>query len=492
MECLSSAPQRQIPLVIDADDPELGAIPSHHIVQSFEMHELSAIRVAVRERYLCFCCKSLVNLCANPSTTEENRDYHFRHYPGRGLNCPWRSESSSKEEIYAGIQEGEKHKELKHLLANTLNELPDWVIDLNKVDKRFLLGVDHRDKAKPDVYAIKDEHEYAFEIQLRSESPTTIKRRKDFYQRTERRLVWLSAYNMDIVSEGFENTCKDMKQVQLDIAFANNGNWFVFDEEMAEISLTEQALIVRVNYYHVEVHGRCLVYQWKTEDVPLSKLTFKNGEVYFYDFKGEKERLSADLKREGKESVIVNIERAKIKNYGEFYNYVKGRWPSVDPDDDKDWLHSYFKEDRAKREDTLREIIISMFRKRKRIHSYWKYLCERTKEQDFGISNDVEPLVVEKLFLILGIELSDQLNVERKSHCRALHYFFDCESFKPHLLLALEFVNKSEYRDSILNDETVSKRLPLKEKIINEYEQDSDSTIKFMNWFCSKGTSIKI
>lgn len=107
----------------------------------YEQHELQEIRQAniKHHRFVCQNCRQLVYLhVKRDDESRHGHQYYFSH--PEGIDCDWKSDSQSRAEIYAGVGEGDKHWQMKELLAKTLINLPNWeVID---VDTQFVFSPD--------------------------------------------------------------------------------------------------------------------------------------------------------------------------------------------------------------------------------------------------------------------------------------------------------------------------------------------------------------
>ncbi len=248
--------KRQIPIVIDTERNEPIWVASLSWI--YEQHELQEIRQAniKHHRFVCQNCKQLVYLHAKrDDDSRHGHQYYFSH--PEGIDCDWKSDSKSRAEIYAGVSEGDKHWQMKELLAKTLINLPNWeVVD---VDTQFVFSLDKLKRAKPDLHARYFGTDVAFEIQLRSESPKVILDRQHFYQEKEWPLIWLSAENEDQILDFFDKERIAVKQVQKDIAFCNRGNWFIFNKFLASQSLEKKQLTILTKVWEPSLAGKKIV-----------------------------------------------------------------------------------------------------------------------------------------------------------------------------------------------------------------------------------------
>gem|GEM_PF-4832859 len=475
----------QIPLVRDNRVNEI--LLAETINSVFELHELQALRQNSSDNHFtCFKCGQRVHLHSVSDNKYENgHRYHFQH--PSGIQCEWRYDNKTKAEIYSGIKEGKLHQQMKFLLKSTLNELKDWeVID---VDKYFIFSSDRLKRRKPDLHARYKGIDVVFEIQLRSEKPETISARKEFYREKGYKLVWVSAENRDIVSDSYADDCIEIKQVQKDIAFTNRWNWFVFNEELKETSLKAGELTLQAVMWSPSKEGREIYYQWEDELAPFSNIQFEDGEAFLKDLPLYHAQLSDTLRREGKKAIKQLLKGKKAyREWDEFLNASKEKWPTLEAGgEDGEWLHDQFKLDRATRELALKKLIIEFFQSTAwrdfNNTDRWIKIAYSVREYDFGINTENNLYVIDKLLLILGYSLSDELHPKKRSFVRACHFFYDdqYEQFRCYRHLCNQAIEKSIHSDEILTDKTMRNRLDNAKPIT----QPNTNLDKFFFWFFS-------
>lgn len=468
----------QIPYIVDTQKPELEFIPAHIVSNYFELHELTDIRTNEKNRFLCYRCKEPITLYSRAIRNGYEADsvnylsghkYHPQHKAGYGNNCKWKTGSSTKGEVYKGVQEGMRHAELKTLLAETLLALPNWELvgTIEEMDRYYLIHPDKR-RGKPDVHARYRGREVVFEIQLRSESPETILKRKSLYKDLGKQLIWLSIENSQIVSASYEFDAIEVKQVQKDIAFSNRGNWFLFDENIAEASLKSGKLELNVMYWHPELIDRDIFYDWKQAYIDFSQLKYSEGETFYKDFHALDSEFKNTLRDTGKQRVLEALPINKPHQFSDFYMMAKDLWPSFDREVDSLWLSESFEVYHQERVVLFKKLIVEFFKsadwRDKGKIQRWKDLGRSVIDMDFGFFEEMEMFhlqVIEKIILILGYELSPYLNVKRKSHKQATHYFFDAEfcRFIVYRDLCMKAINSSYLSDDILADPKIIERL---------------------------------
>ncbi|WP_190273472.1 DUF6035 family protein [Shewanella baltica] len=478
--------KRQIPIVIDTERNEPIWVESLSWI--YEQHELQEIRQAniKHHRFVCQNCKQLVYLHAKrDDDSRHGHQYYFSH--PEGIYCDWKSDSKSRAEIYAGVSEGNKHWQMKELLAKTLMNLPNWeVID---VDTQFVFSLDKLKRAKPDLHARYFGKDVAFEIQLRSESPKVILDRQHFYQEKEWPLIWLSAENEDQILDFFDKERIAVKQVQKDIAFCNRGNWFIFNAILASESLENKQLTILTKVWEPRLAGKKIYYDWCQYSVTYDQLTHHDGETFYRDFYALDRALKADLVEQGKLRVLANIDHFKNQEYRDWSQFLvaaKICWPTLDMSSDADWLHSVFKEDYSRRVLQVKSTVLTIIRyyssDMPSSYKRWEQFALKLSHLYFGFHKNMSLSVLEKIMLILGYDLSTKLGRRQKSYARAVHNFFDYEAFKPYQALCLRAIELSEHKEELLHTPNVLTRLndPMKKSI-----EINSSLDDFLEWFAS-------
>lgn len=478
--------RRQIPIVIDTERNE--SIWAAALGWIYEQHELQEIRQAniKYHRFICQNCRQLVYLHAKRADdSRHGHQYYFSH--PEGIECEWKSDNQSRAEIYSGVTEGDKHWKMKVLLADTLSLLPNW--EVINVDTQFVFSPDKLKRAKPDLHARFCGKDIAFEIQLRSESPKVILGRQNFYREKGWSLIWLSADNEDQILGFFDKDRIAVKQVQKDIAFCNRGNWFVFNKHLAAQSIENRQLTILTKVWEPTLSGRNIYYEWGQYNVTYDQLTHNNGETFYRDFYATDCSLKAGLIEQGKLNVLANIEEFKNKKHREWSHFLveaKKCWPTLDMSRDEDWLHFVYKEDYNCRELKTKikalEIIRHYVSGSPDAYTRWEHFAQSEILLKFGFHPGMNLQVLEKIFLILGYDLTDKLGREQKSYARAVHNFFDYESFKPYQALCLRAIEVSEYKEELLQTPNVLKRLNDPDKKTIEIDSSLDN---FLEWFAS-------
>ncbi|MGR5269764.1 DUF6035 family protein [Vibrio astriarenae] len=335
---------RQLPLIrCKTNDGAEYTINCEKYLPALSIKEAQQLRESVKhdgKGLFCELCGDPVTLSSMPikdvNSVGVGHTNYFKHKAGMGKRCEWRSGSEyTKAEIYKGIEEGEQHKEIKLMLAETLSKLDEWGIDIDRIDTRFLFTPDRRLKGKSDVNATFANIEYIFEIQLHSESYETILRRKELYALLEKPLIW--------ICNKYEHSSMLVSQTTKDIAYTNNATYFTFEKKEAELSLLRGELVLNAVYWVPELVDGKLEPVMHKKHVTISELTYRNGEIFLFDYKSAFSELRIKEVERCKSEIINRLKSAQIYCYTDLICLVKGIWPTSDvTGDDERWLEETF------------------------------------------------------------------------------------------------------------------------------------------------------
>lgn len=266
-----------------------------------------------KSRFVCYYCKQAIKLRGQANS---KKILHFAHL--RDSNeCPIKTNNNyTKEEIlrikYNGAKESALHYDLKTFIGNILNE--------NRLDSKGVEFVEieivNKHKAiskewkRPDVTSIYKGKTIVFELQLSTTFLSVINSRQEFYRENKTFILW--------VFNSFETNEEYRKFTQSDVFYNNNRNGFELNQEAREISQKQNDLILKCYYEKPIIKNQELFYEWKSEFVSLSDLTFDENtyKVYFYDVEGnsEKIKLELELKKSELIKLIESCEATDIYN----------------------------------------------------------------------------------------------------------------------------------------------------------------------------------
>ena len=481
MESWSSNKSPQIPIVIDTKTKE--PISVFGVNYLYAQDELAYIRFhnLKERRFKCYRCNNVVILASRfDENSPHGHYYHFKH--PAGVECEWKYDSPSKAEIYQGVQEGLRHYELKHLIANTVKQLEGW--EVISVDKKFVFSPETNERTKPDLLVNFNGKEIAIEIQLRGESPQRILKRHQIHKDRDAYILWVTSESKSVANDDIDEAVS-VRQVHKDIAYSNRGNRYLFTKELAAESIREGEFIITVVYEYPEIVGKQIVTSWQSIKVKVSELTFEAGNIFFVDSIKAINILRGKLRSAGLLSAKKILSDKHPHSFEDFLLLTKAAWPTFDKEDDTFKLKEMYDENFNARQLQLKESIVRYFQspswREKGDERWWKNMAGKVGNYNFGINTDSDVRVIEKLLLILGIPLSEHLCVAHKSHVRACHNFFDAKSFIPYLHLCKDAVVESVYGLEIVMHPTIKSRV--QDEFPNVVQADDLDT--FFKWFIS-------
>ncbi|SEB11631.1 DUF6035 family protein [Marinobacterium iners] len=246
-----------------------------------------------------FCLEPLLIRTATNST--DQYPIHDRLREGASPDCPQRSGTTLPTWLYRaiqhqGIQEGEKHFRLKHLLAQLLRDDPNIDRDSILIEKRLkgFAGL----WRKPDVQAwvASASTQVAFEIQVSPELPYAIAARQYFYKlQPSLGILWILP----------EFSPAHMNQSQKDIQTQNEDHMFALTDTCADESRRQGGLILECWLHRPYRDGNVLKYTWENRLIGLDEISFQEGRAVVEDLKAAEQFIL--------EEIELNKERARKK-----------------------------------------------------------------------------------------------------------------------------------------------------------------------------------
>ena len=256
---------------------------------AFEAFQLRGETNTCRETTPLFLCPE----CNNPLSLKMWKDrsgFFFSHAIAND-DCPIKDESRLSRKVinarkYRGKNESALHDNLKRMLESCLNADSDFS---NPQRERWWKSVDGCKHRQPDVQAdYKEDLHIAFEIQLSTTYADVIADRMNFARQNKGLLIWI-VNKMD---------WKDLRTAVMDTLSANNGNIYVFDDEMYKISLGCKKLHLKCLWLKLD-EGDCNRYTSNEKIITFDELTFdiERQWAYYFDFSKEKERGQQDVSK---------------------------------------------------------------------------------------------------------------------------------------------------------------------------------------------------
>ena len=161
----------------------------------------------------------------------------FQHRKGFPRTCCYSGEGKDPRQVdankFGGIQEGQRHKDLKEILCEVLS----FSETARNISQERHVSLVDRTFARPDVYA-EDwlGGPIAFDIQLATTQIPTIDRREAFYKRGGIRYVWITAVNQQRLP----------RRAFRDIYMKNDGQIFGIDEEVLKEARKQKIPLFRI------------------------------------------------------------------------------------------------------------------------------------------------------------------------------------------------------------------------------------------------------
>lgn len=197
-------------------------------------------------RYICPECKQPVKISGHKLF--RGRVCYFAHFKDSD-DCPYKTGTNrTKEEIerlkYSLVQESERHKRLKSVIASALQGDKSKAMGVDNVEceKRINSDIPYLKWRRPDVYAEYNGRKYVFELQLSTTFVSVIVDRDIFYRLNDYNIIWIFNFedNEEYVNL-YNLMCKD-------IYYANKRNVFIFDADAEEKSKEKGELVLKCRW----------------------------------------------------------------------------------------------------------------------------------------------------------------------------------------------------------------------------------------------------
>lgn len=197
-------------------------------------------------RFICPECKQPVKISGHKLF--RGRICYFTHFKDSD-NCPYKTGTNrTKEEIerlkYSLVQESERHKQLKAVIASALKGEKSMAMGVENVEceKRINSDIPYLKWRKPDVYAEYNGRKYVFELQLSTTFVSVIVDRDIFYRLNDYNIIWIFNFEDNEEYVNLHNLmCKD-------IYYANKRNVFIFDADTEKISKEKGELVLKCRW----------------------------------------------------------------------------------------------------------------------------------------------------------------------------------------------------------------------------------------------------
>lgn len=263
--------------------------------------------------YTCALCGVGVRLNRMYSAAK----FYFRHILEDG-RCPIETSGNlTRKEInaisYNGAKESKLHIQMKEWIREGLERDPSFTgVEVEKKWKGALTSKYRR----PDVRANYLGLPIAFEIQLSSTYLDIIVERREFYMQEGALLFWIFA--------SFDDEMR--KLTQDDVFYNNNQNAFVVSYETVLASLKQSRFMFECIWR--EPKGGKTVSDLKKQIISFAELSLdqKGQQAYFYDFYGEREKISLKEAEILKKDNFLKFQERQRKIKSELRNTLETQW----------------------------------------------------------------------------------------------------------------------------------------------------------------------
>ncbi|MDQ0465577.1 hypothetical protein QO010_003366 [Caulobacter ginsengisoli] len=233
-------PQRTIQRAIDLSTSKVITSDDLLLVDADRYQEIRRGAVTARREggaaFACDLCGHAVYAPREPTT----RLPFWRHHKGAPQACPWwtgdpATIDQNSANQFQGAQESPLHLWLKHQVGDGLRRDPLTASGSVIIDEYLSSAAGTR---RPDVRAVHDGRNIAFEIQLSSTQLPIIDAREHFYQREGFHLIWL-AWNFVPVERRKLITAFE------DIFYSHSKNLLTLDDETLARSAQEGRFLLK-------------------------------------------------------------------------------------------------------------------------------------------------------------------------------------------------------------------------------------------------------
>ena len=238
--------------------PEVYDIKEGKIINSRDFfcqneNELILWRRSLQEEYLMGHARFICPECKQPVKISGHRLFrgkvcYFTHFKDSD-DCPYKTGTNrTKEEIvcqkYSLVQESERHKRLKTVIASALQGDKSRAMGVENVEceKRINSDIPYLKWRRPDVYAEYNGRKYVFELQLSTTFVSVIVDRDIFYRLNDYNIIWIFNF------EDNEEYVNLYNLMCMDIYYANKRNVFIFDADAEEKSKEKGELVLKCRW----------------------------------------------------------------------------------------------------------------------------------------------------------------------------------------------------------------------------------------------------
>ena len=285
-------------------DCETNSIRTVQDVIGYDIDQVLYIRSKLKSSnesnsiFRCIACNTPLVLLS-----KKNRSSFYFKHKKYIESCPIKDENLIPQNIlrakkFNGRQESTAHLYMKFLLEKLLYcDERFSSIELEKVKK----DIETLEQKRPDISCVYKNQKIVFEIQLSTELQDVIEKRREFYKRNKILLIWI-----------FQQFSFDMARISdLDIAYSNNQNIIVLDENAIEKTILTKKLHLSC-YWRLPLKVKNKIeYKTKYKLIEFSQFTqdIENCRFYYFNF-------SLNDKKNKRNIIFKGMEGAYFKFTG--------------------------------------------------------------------------------------------------------------------------------------------------------------------------------
>ena len=276
-------------------------------IMAFRRHLEEAI--ALNEpRFICPYCKQMIKICGR--RTSNHRAVYFSHlYDSDDCEKKTTTQLSADYILakkYGMIQESERHKRLKNLLAYYLQTEKCKRLGFSnvQVSKRINSNIPYLNWRCPDVYVEFNGKKIVFELQLSTYFLSVLVARDIFYRLNGYYIIWV--FNFD------NNYITQESLFTKDTYYSNKRNVFIFDEKAQQKCKDEDMLYLDARYLdkNNNLSDAQLISMFDLKfDETTYKPYFYNAETEYYQLHPEVLKRIQELERSTEEFHIGLMRR---------------------------------------------------------------------------------------------------------------------------------------------------------------------------------------
>lgn len=260
-----------------------------------------------KEHLYCGFCGEEIKISGGGETKQR---LHFRHkHQNLKQYCQYQEEDNlSKRDIerrrYGNKEEGELHRRMKFMIANTFKKNGASV----SIEQWIKNEQEPRHPRRPDIRAEFMDKDVVVEVQITSTFVSVVLEREKFYSSHNMFLLWVfNEFRPDIFT-------------QKDIIYSNRNNAYIFDEEARFHTEKEGRLYLQCYYKGVYCTKQgCIEEQkgYSHQLITFDDLTFDYNDysVYFFDVKANKEQCEKEkqLILQEQEAIQIRLQKEQVE-----------------------------------------------------------------------------------------------------------------------------------------------------------------------------------